>query len=74
MMIVIGLMARRVTRDWMSRDLYHWVPNLSNYCVQKVSQLLEFNTYVNTYLNSVESDTFGWYWFWIKIYHHSQWE
>ena len=55
-MIVTGLMARRVARDWMSRDLCHWVPNLSNYCVQKVSQVLEFNTYVNTYLSSVEND------------------
>ena len=57
-MVVIGLMAGQVIRDWMSRDLYRWVPNLSNYCVQKVSQLLEFNTYVNTYPSSTVIDRY----------------
>ena len=34
MIVMIGLIIGRVARDRTGRYLYHWVPNLSNHCVQ----------------------------------------
>ena len=34
MIVIIGLVIGRVTRDRTGRYLYHWVPNLSDHCVQ----------------------------------------
>ena len=34
MIVIIGLIIGQVARDRTGRYLYHWVPNLSDHCVQ----------------------------------------